>query len=91
VHPSPYGSRLTEAIARDTGIVRRDLLDAFASIPRAPFLGPPPWLIARGPSDGASGPTYAETNDPEALYANVSVALDAERQLYNGAPGTMAV
>ena len=31
-----------------------------------------------------------KTSDPAAVYENVSVALDAGRQLYNGAPGIVA-
>jgi protein-L-isoaspartate(D-aspartate) O-methyltransferase len=84
------GQHLAEAIARDTGITRRDLLDAFAAVPRERFLGPPPWLIAKAGLDGAGGPAYVESSDLADVYENVSIALDRERQLFNGAPGIVA-
>ena len=84
------GHLLREAIARDTGMRRERILDAFASVPRERFLGPPPWWIAKPAIDGSLTPRYEETSDPAAVYANVSVALDRERQLYNGSPGTVA-
>jgi len=83
------GRRLAEALARETGITNARLLDAFASIPRERFLGDPPWLIAKTPLDGGMQSIYEETDDADALYANVSVALDADRQLFNGPPGTV--
>ncbi|MCA1579936.1 MAG: methyltransferase domain-containing protein [Acidobacteria bacterium] len=85
------GKALAAAISRDTAIVDQRLLQAFASVPRERFVGSPPWLIARPSYDGSSGATYEETNDLKALYGNVSIALDSGRQLYNGAPGTVAV
>jgi protein-L-isoaspartate(D-aspartate) O-methyltransferase len=90
VSRSNLGQRLVDAIARDTGSDHTRLLDAFAAVPRERFLGPPPWLIAKPPLDGATGATYVETSDVADVYANVSVALDASRQLFNGAPGTVA-
>jgi protein-L-isoaspartate(D-aspartate) O-methyltransferase len=56
---------------------------ALEEIPRERFLGPGPWTIA--------GPTVTKTPDdnPEHIYRDVSVALDAGRQLYNGAPGVV--
>jgi len=83
-------SMLAAAVARDTRIMNERLLRAFASVPRARFLGAPPWLVAKPAMDGALGATNVETSDPDAIDANVSVVLDRERQLYNGAPGTVA-
>lgn len=88
--PQELGQRLADAIARDTGITNRELLDAFAAVPRERFLGPPPWLIAKGPIDG-SGMALVESSDVADVYANVSVALARERMLFNGAPGVVAV
>ena len=84
------GQRLAESIARDTGITNRELLEAFAAVPRERFLGPPPWLIAKGPIDG-SGMALVESSDVADIYANVSVALARERMLFNGAPGVVAL
>ena len=89
IGPHDLGVRLADAIARDTGITNRELLDAFAAVPRERFLGPPPWLIAKGPIDG-SGMALVESSDVADVYANVSVALDRERMLFNGAPGVVA-
>jgi len=86
-----HGQRLADAIARDTGITNERLLSAFASVPRARFLGPPPWCLAKAPLDGRSTPAYEETSDVADVYDNVSVALDRDRDLYNGAPGTVAI
>src|SRR5215467_7941862 len=56
---------------------------ALEETPREKFLGPGPWTIA--------GPTVTKTPDanPVHIYRDVSVALDASRQLYNGAPGVV--
>jgi hypothetical protein len=51
---SDLGRRLADAIAHDAGITNGALLDAFASVPRERFLGPPPWLIAKSANDGRS-------------------------------------
>ena len=63
------------------------LTAAFATVPRERFLPPGPWIV-RGEGD----PHAAQTpdDDPRHVYRNVSVALDAERQLFNGAPGVVA-
>jgi protein-L-isoaspartate(D-aspartate) O-methyltransferase len=84
------GPRLAAAIEHHTGIHDPRLLEAFASVPREAFVGPPPWSVASPPTDGASGLVCRETSDLESLYGNVSVALDARRQLFNGSPGTIA-
>jgi protein-L-isoaspartate(D-aspartate) O-methyltransferase len=85
-----HGPALAAAIERHTGLRDRRLLDAFASVPRERFIGPPPWRVAAGATDGASGPRCADTNDLARVYDNVSIALDERRQLFNGAPGTIA-
>lgn len=85
-----YGQRLAAAIARDTGIRWQPLLDAFAAVARERFLPPPPWTIASAPKDGAAGPRYAESSEVADICENVSVAIDAGRMLYNGAPGVVA-
>jgi protein-L-isoaspartate(D-aspartate) O-methyltransferase len=59
------------------------------SVDRLRFLGPPPWWIAGPVTDGASGATYVKTSDPSAITPNVSVALDRDRHLFNGAPSTI--
>ena len=39
--------------------------------------------------DGGTRAAYEETSDVDAVYANVSVALDADRHLFNGPPGSV--
>jgi protein-L-isoaspartate(D-aspartate) O-methyltransferase len=68
--------------------VRSDaVVEAFATVPRERFLGPPPWTI-RGTMDPAA---YSPAGDaPSLVYHNVPIALDPSRDLYNGQPGLIA-
>lgn len=79
-----------EAFARQmlakAGIDRDDALrEAFASVPREDFLGPPPWRISNGFD-------YVATlsSDPVVLYQDVLVALQEERGVNNGSPSLHA-
>ena len=62
----------------------RALVDALATVPREQFLPPGPWLV-RSESD-IHGPRQTEDADPRRVYHNYSIAIDAARQLFNGAP-----
>ncbi len=72
------------------------LVDAFATIPRERFLHPGPWKVL---SDGGesfmmgSAPRTRVTPDdnPAHVYHNIGIAIDPERSLFNGQPGTLAV
>ena len=57
----------------------------FAAIPREDFAGPPPWRIGSGGLFGLS-----PSDDPARLYADVLVAIDAERGINNGQPSLHA-
>jgi len=82
-------------------VLSKDLVDAFAKVPRESFLGPGPWLI-RGTRSNIwqkftrwlqrSDPTGDWiTVDPEQLYRNDAiVAIDASRGLNNGEPRGLA-
>ena len=72
--------RYADGLAVRSGALRK----AFEEIPREQFLGPGPWTIA--------GPAVTTTPDdnPLHIYRDVSVALDAGRHLYNGAPSVVA-
>jgi protein-L-isoaspartate(D-aspartate) O-methyltransferase len=59
------------------------LVDAFAAVPRERFLDPGPWLIW---GEGQSGPEPTPDADPARVYVDASIAIDAERQLFNGLP-----
>ena len=60
--------------------VHQKVIDAFATIPREEFLGPPPWQIYL-----RSGHVES-SSDPALLYQDVLVALKAEAHLNNGQP-----
>ena len=68
------------------------LIEAFARVPREDFLGPGPWQIGGLPDPVTGRIDYQTTAsaDPRHLYHNVTVALDASRNLNNGQPGSLA-
>lgn len=85
-----------EEIRAVANIKTEALVAAFARVPREHFLGPGPWKIAnpdalQSPSAHAKSGNYRTTvdDDPRHLYHNVVVAIDAERQLNNGQPGSL--
>ena len=61
------------------------LVDALGRVPREDFLGPGPWQILRM-SEAERGYELTPDDDPQHLYDNVLVALDASRNLNNGEP-----
>ena len=65
------------------------LVDALASVPREDFVGPGPWQIVRLP-DAERGYVLTPDDDPQHLYDNVLVALDASRNLNNGEPAFLS-
>jgi len=75
------------------------LVDALAAVPREQFLPPGPWAMladadfVAGLNPAAGVPRTRRTvdADPRRVYHNVAVAIDAERALFNGQPGTLAV
>ena len=80
-----YADNVAAAAALTTPGVR----DALAAIPRERFVRSGPWLVV-GEGDGRGSPQQTPTDDPRLLYANVSVAIDPARQLFNGAPVYLA-
>ena len=76
-----------QQIVAAAGATTPGLLDAFAAIPRERFLGPGPWVVV-----GAGDPKPRHTPDaePHHVYADVSVAIAPERQLFNGQPSFLA-
>ena len=66
------------------------LVEALATVRREGFLPPGPWLI-RGEGDVSGPPRQTPDADPRHVYHNVSIAIDAARQLFNGAPGVVAM
>lgn len=74
------------------------LIEAFAAVPREQFLRPGPWTVladadymaAFGAGAGMRTRTTPDA-DPSRVYHNIAVAIDPERQLFNGQPGTVGV
>jgi protein-L-isoaspartate(D-aspartate) O-methyltransferase len=61
------------------------LREAFATVARERFAGPPPWTLL-GVGDRAM-----TTSDPSALYADVLISLDAAKGINNGSPSLHAL
>ena len=76
-----------EAVCDAAKVASPLLRAAFATVPREQFLGPGPWFV-RGPQPGAAGMT--EDADPARVYQNASIAIDRERELFNGQPALVA-
>jgi protein-L-isoaspartate(D-aspartate) O-methyltransferase len=66
------------------------LVEALATVPREKFLPPGPWLI-RSEIDYGGGPRQTPDADPRHVYHNVVIAIDPERQLFNGAPSLLCI
>jgi protein-L-isoaspartate(D-aspartate) O-methyltransferase len=66
------------------------LVEALATVPRERFLPPGPWTY-RAEADVSRVPRQTPDADPRWLYHNVAVAIDPSRQLFNGAPGILAL
>jgi protein-L-isoaspartate(D-aspartate) O-methyltransferase len=67
------------------------LVEALAAVPRERFLPPGPWKVA-AQGDFQAGPRMPDAwrttpdADPRHVYHNISVAIDPDRQLFNGQP-----
>jgi protein-L-isoaspartate(D-aspartate) O-methyltransferase len=66
------------------------LVDAFAAVPREHFLDPGPWVI-RSEMDLGRPARLTRDADARRVYHNVAVAIDPDRQLFNGAPGLLGM
>ena len=78
--------RFAQEIAGRTGLETGALVQALATVPREAFLPPGPWTIV---GEGTGGADATPDADPRHVYQDVSVAIDATRQLFNGAPSTV--
>jgi protein-L-isoaspartate(D-aspartate) O-methyltransferase len=70
------------------------LVEALAIVPRERFLAPGPWKVAsQGDFQAGSRMPDAWRSTPDAdprhVYHNISVSIDAGRQLFNGQPGLL--
>jgi protein-L-isoaspartate(D-aspartate) O-methyltransferase len=75
-----------EEIAAVVDLKTPELVDALANVPREAFLGPGPWLV-QGEFTGAR---HTADADPSHVYHNYSIAIDPDRQLFNGSPGLVS-
>lgn len=66
------------------------VVEALAAIPREQFLPAGPWTV-RSEADFAAAPRQTPDADPRHVYHNVAIALDPACQLFNGAPGLLAM
>jgi protein-L-isoaspartate(D-aspartate) O-methyltransferase len=82
-----------------TNIIQRAAIEdarveqAFAAVPREPFLGPAPWFIGVAPAfKGPVQRAYLQTpdDDPAFVYRDDLIALDADREINNGVPSLHA-
>ena len=78
-----------EEIEATCGLTTPALARAFATVPREEFVGPGPWMVQGGGDLFAPVRRTADA-DPRRVYHNLSIAIDPDRQLYNGAPGVVA-
>jgi protein-L-isoaspartate(D-aspartate) O-methyltransferase len=69
------------------------LVEALASVPRERFLPPGPWTVLAEVDLSGLAPARTRATpdaDPARVYHNISIAIDASRQLFNGQPATLA-
>jgi protein-L-isoaspartate(D-aspartate) O-methyltransferase len=86
--PASRRRAFAEAIRTSVNLQTAALVSALAAVPREQFLRPGPWTI-RGEGDAGRQVRQTPDADPSHLYQNVSVAIDPERQLFNGGPAAV--
>lgn len=74
--------RYAQTVASNAGVsaAHQNVIDAFATVPRENFLGPPPWRMFTRLGD------IEIPGDPADLYQDALVSLKAEAHLNNGQP-----
>ena len=71
-------------VALLAGTTDQRIFQAFATIKREDFFGPPPWYRRTGPDSEISG------SDLDFIYDDEIIAIDRERNINNGAPSLHA-
>ena len=80
-----------EEIEATSDLHNAALVEALATVPRERFLRSGPWVV-RGEADlQASAPRRTPDADSRHVYHNLAIALDPARDLFNGAPGLLAM
>jgi protein-L-isoaspartate(D-aspartate) O-methyltransferase len=89
--PDLAAARLAYAqgIAQAAELRTPGLADALATVPRERFLPPGPWLVI-GAGDARQPPRLTPDADPVHVYQDASIAIDPDRQLFNGAPSFLS-
>jgi protein-L-isoaspartate(D-aspartate) O-methyltransferase len=72
------------------------LVEAFAHVPRDQFLPPGPWTVLSDSGESYMMGSGVRTRltpdaDPARVHHNIAVAIDADRQLFNGQPATLGI
>ena len=72
------------------------LVEAFARVPRDQFLPPGPWTVLADSGEsymmgGGMRTRLTPDADPARVHHNIAVAIDADRQLFNGQPATLGI
>ena len=80
---------LAEEIRVSANIRSARLVEALATVPRERFLPRGPWQI-RGVGDTGGPARRTDDADPRHVYHDVAIAIDADRNLYNGQPSLIA-
>lgn len=78
-----------QAIAEAADLQTPGLTEALATVPREQFLPPGPWLVISA-GNARNPPQMTPDADPVHVYQDASIAIDADRQLFNGAPSFLA-
>ena len=80
---------LAEEIRVTANIRSTLLVEALSTVPREQFLPPGPWHF-RGIGDTGGPPRRTDDADSRHVYHDVAIAIDADRNLYNGQPSLIA-
>lgn len=79
-----------EEVQMIAGLKTPALVEALATVPRERFLPPGPWTI-RSDADIAGPPRHTPDGDPRHVCHNIAIAIEAERNLYNGNPSLIGL
>jgi protein-L-isoaspartate(D-aspartate) O-methyltransferase len=79
-----------EEVQMIAGLKTPALVEALATVPRERFLPPGPWTI-RSDADVAGPPRRTPDSDPRHVCHNIAIAIEAERNLYNGNPSLISL
>jgi protein-L-isoaspartate(D-aspartate) O-methyltransferase len=80
-----------EEIEATSDLHNAALVEALAAVPRERFLRPGPWVVRSEADLQACAPRRTPDADSRHVYHNVAIALDPARELFNGAPGLLAM